>query len=206
MTREVVILTKSVMNGGWCTAGLDISSGKWLRLVADTNHAPLSNRHLLGIKPLDAVSVELVREIPFRNHTEDCVIKESFGEILRPIGQYTIEQAIKLRTPAAEGFIFGNDAESITEDEMSAFGFTHSLEFVEVKQLVVNYSRKKAEFEFSGRHYAGISITDPDFIMDDGFVGGSVGYGGAYLVISMPAFPDRRSKRYHKFAAKIFLK
>lgn len=35
MEKELVILTESYKNGGYCVAGIDIHTGKWIRLVSE---------------------------------------------------------------------------------------------------------------------------------------------------------------------------
>ena len=46
--KEVVILTKSYKNKGYCVAGIDAETGEWIRLVSDDeeSHGSLFREHM----------------------------------------------------------------------------------------------------------------------------------------------------------------
>ena len=204
MTMDIVILTKSTMKGGYCVSGIDVQSHEWIRLVADSTGSPLNDRLMTCIdeegmskhcEPLDVVRVD-VETVPLLNHTENCRVKDSADVVMRRLGTMTLDDVVQLLPSETHEYVYGNSAESLSEDEMRGFGFKYSLMMIRVKNLSLRTN--KADFDYNGIHYRNMSVTDPYY---HGF---SAGLGDAYIVVSMPSAPDRRSKRYYKLIAKIF--
>ena len=204
-TIDAVILTKSIKDNGFCVVGLDIYSGKWVRFVSDEKGAPLLSfqtqyQNVEGFcAPLDVVRAEVIAEVPFRNHTEDCKIN---CQTLMKRGYAYIEHVIKKHPPEKHDYVFGNDESSLATID----GLTYSLMFIQVNNLTLNPSANscKADFHYDGRHYQNMSITDPDYVRDGKASGIPWIFDNAYIVVSMPCTPYYRDGRYHKFIAKIF--
>ncbi len=81
MIREVVILTMSSKNHGYCVAGIDLQNGEWIRLVSDDadTHGALSKedvRYSDGgcCKPLDVVRVAIDQYTPIEHQPENALI------------------------------------------------------------------------------------------------------------------------------------
>ena len=210
MNKDIVILTKSRKDNGYCVAGLDIKTGKWVRLVSDDKggailslHAQYQNTPEL-CKPLDVVSADIVEEVPYKNHTEDCHINIM---TMNKHGVMPLAEVVSLHPPEEHEYIFGNGSTYLTEDEMQRHNFGYSLIFIRVKRLTVHVRKNssKADFEYNGTYYQGMNITDPEYSAE--FTGGltySAGLGSGYLVVSMATKPYRNKRRYYKFVAKVF--
>lgn len=215
MPKDVVLLTKSYMKGGFCTTGLT-SSGEWLRLVRDeegtsllasdlqiSKHNSNSNSNQEELcEPLDVVRVEIIKKVPRNNHAEDVQIKTN---AIRKLGRFGLGAVLRLHNQEEHKYIFGNTSDSLTQDEMDKFSFNYSLVFVRVKNIRITYNlhKGKVSFDYNDEHYKGIRVTDPEFLPAKGIQGADAAFEKAYLVVSMPNVPYKDGL-YYKFAAKIF--
>jgi hypothetical protein len=80
---EVVILTKSIKNGGYCVAGIDINTSKWVRLVSSDrdSHGALFEQDIqyrngMNCEPLDVARVPILRKMPTAYQPENVLIDE----------------------------------------------------------------------------------------------------------------------------------
>ena len=210
MNKDIVILTKSRKDNGYCVAGLDIKTGKWVRLVSDDKGGAILSLHAQyqntpeTCKPLDVVRADIVREVPYKNHTEDCHINT---QTLTKQGVMTLADVVRLHPQESHNYVFGNDLPYVYDYEMEKNNFGYSLIFIRVKRLTVHVRKNssKADFEYNGTYYQGMNITDPEYSAE--FTGGltySAGLGSGYLVVSMATKPYRSKRLYYKFIAKIF--
>lgn len=209
---DVVILTKSFMNGGLCVTGI-AKSGEYVRFVRDEGRTPLMAADLQDIDkhencgPLDCVKVEVVKKVPRKNHTEDVQIKTTS---LRKLGTFTLTQLLRTHPAENHDYIFGNASNALTKDEMNSFDFKYSLVFVRVKNFSLRFTRNgekykaQCSFDYNGNNYKNIPVTDPEFIPAPGDFAFNQNLGSVYIVVSMPCVPFRNGL-YYKFAAKIFL-
>lgn len=208
MTKDIVLLTKSYMKGGFCITGLT-SSGEWLRLVRNEEGTSLLEADLQipdkdeACEPLDVVRVEIVKRVPRGNHAEDVRIKTN---TIKKLGRFGLGAVLRFHRPEKHEYVFGNASDSLTQDEMDSFNFNYSLVFVRVKNLCITYNvhKGKASFDYNGAHYKEIRVTDPEFCPPKGTRGVDAELGNAYLVMSMP-FEPYKDGCYYKFAAKIFI-
>ncbi len=67
MKKEIIILTKSSKNNEYCVAGKDISNGKWIRVVSETDGGEVPKK---DVKYSDGSEVEIldIVEITFKKH------------------------------------------------------------------------------------------------------------------------------------------
>ena len=208
MTSEILILTKSTMKGGYCIAGIDTLSKQWIRLVQDKEGNPLIGAYTKyqnadgHCEALDVVRVEIAERVPLKNQAENCRITAGSMQKIRTC---TVKEALNLYPPESHAHTFGNDSPSLSENEMHEYDLHYSLILVSVKNLTVNFSRHRADFDYNGTRCKDFRITDTKYSGKDSFLGGSANIGDACLVISMPKVPDRRIKSYYKFIAKILL-
>ena len=85
MKIDAVILAKSNMWGNYCVAGIDISSGRWVRFVSYGDGEPLNDSQMMFVnapgscEPLDLARVRVAKRLPHANHTEDCMIEQTSG-------------------------------------------------------------------------------------------------------------------------------
>ena len=211
MKVDAVILAKSTMWGKFCVAGIDIPSGRWLRFTGYEDGEPIDDvqMHYLNApgscEPLDFVSVRITKRLPRANHTEDIVIERD-GWLKR--GRFTVEQVLQYHPEESYRYIFGNDREYITEQEMLQLRFRYSLILIRAEGLILRPEhnrndelRARAFFTHNGREYSHIRVTDPEYEHNTG----TLAIGTAYLVMSMPVKPFRENGRYYKLIAKILV-
>ena len=210
MKIDAVILAKSSMCGKFCVAGIDIKSGMWVRFIGYGNGEPLDDSQMLFIndggscEPLDVARIRIARELPHHNHTEDYMIERDMW--LR-LGRMSIQDVLRVHPEEEYRFIFGNDREYVTDEEMRELRHRYSLILIRAEKLTLYVERNfdgelkiRAEFVHHGREYRYIRVTDPDYVPKT--PGASEIIGNAYLVMSMPVKPFKG--RYYKLVAKIF--
>ena len=208
MMTEILLLTKSTMKGGFCIAGIDTHSHKWIRLVQNAEGDPLNGpsskyQNAEGqCEALDIVSVDIAERVPCGIQSENCRVK---SDTMHKVRSCSVSEVLRLCEPENHEYIFCNTSFRLTDSEVREYGLDYSLMFVQVQNLTINYSKKKADFLYNGRSYKDFAVTDPKFTAKDGFLGGSVNFGAAYLVVSMPKQPYRTKNYYYKFVAKILM-
>ena len=201
MTKDVVVLTKSAKHGKYCVAGIEIKTGKWIRLVSsdDDTDGALSNydmRLLNGgvCEPLDLVRVEIEKTVPEKCQTENHLVV--YGKKWVKIDELTIEEVVKIHSPTNRSYIFGNNLPYINGIDY----MTYSLVLAEVKNLKMYYNElesRKINFEYNSKKYFGISLTDPDYYDSQEHE-----FEKAYIVVSIPK--NDYNGKYYKFVAKVF--
>lgn len=213
MKIDAVILAKSTMWGKFCVAGIDIKSGMWVRFIGYGNGEPLDDSQMLFIndggscEPLDVARIRIARELPHHNHTEDYMIERDMW--LR-LGRMSIHDVLRVHPEEEYRFIFGNDREYVTDEEMRELRHRYSLILIRAENMRLFTERNRdgelkvrAEFVHHGRWYRAIRVTDPDYVPKRE---GGLMIGDAYLTMSMPVKPFyvEGVGRYYKLVAKIF--
>ena len=213
MKIDAVILAKSSMWGKFCVAGIDIKSGMWVRFIGYGNGEPLDDSQMLFIndggscEPLDVARIRIARELPHHNHTEDYMIERDMW--LR-LGRMSIQDVLRVHPEEEYRFIFGNDREYVTDEEMRELRHRYSLILIRAEKMTLHTEvsmegklKIRAEFVHHGRWYRAIRVTDPDYVPKRE---GRLMIGDAYLTMSMPVKPFyvEGVGRYYKLVAKIF--
>ena len=209
MKKEVAILTKSSKYKGYCVAGIEVNTGEWVRFVSDNEqmHGALSaidlsypNGHVC--KPLDVVSVEVVRAEPLPYQPENYLIDSD--KYWKKTGECTILDVLDVHPAEIRPYIYGNTYPYVDGEEIDSIGY--SLTLVHVSSLVISQTinfngqvKSKASFIYNGKWYNNMSVTDPDFYS----LANGTRFTNAYLVISLPDTPFPEDC-YYKFVAKIF--
>lgn len=210
MKRRIIVLTKSAKHNGYCVAGIDFNSKRWVRLVTEeeNNTGALSkddvsyNSEGIQIVPLDVIDVETSDYYGTNNQVENCLLQ---SKITKPVSRLTINGLVNnIVSPQKEEFIFKNTREYLTEKENE--NINQSLLFVEVEELVIEsneYEKAKASFMYNGRYYENFSITDKKIYKEVVKFNKSFCFKKAYIVVSLPAFAMPEN-RYYKFIAQVF--
>lgn len=203
MERNVVILTMSSKNNGYCVAGIDIKNGKWIRLVSDDviSHGAL-NKDDIKFKdghfcaPLDIVKIPIIKELPHEYQPENVLIDRK--EFWIKMETININSLLEIHPAERHNYLLGNQWSYITDKKIGSVG--HSLVLVEVNDLSIEHPSEKstkASFLYYGIKYSSISVTDPEYYACNiKFI------EKAILVISLPESPF--NNKYYKFIAKIF--
>jgi hypothetical protein len=205
MKKQIVIMTKSLKDKDYCVAGIDTSSGKWIRLVStkDGGAFPKELFDDSNINVLDVIEVQFKSPEPYKMQKENWLIDET--KPIVKLGSRTLNQVLALRPHDKPKFIFGNDKGELAADEVK--GLDHSLEMLYVRNLAFDTSLKgdgrhhhKVVFEYNGTKYH-LCLTDPKFRIEklNSFV-----LPTATIVVSIPPLPYGESELYYKFVAKVF--
>lgn len=204
---ELIVLTKSSKFSGYCVAGIERKSGKWIRLVTEnvTSYGAVEEKNLIYedggcCKILDII------EAPVISGMEDVLQPENVllvvSEYIRFLGRATMEDVLKVHPVEMKNFIFGNQYQYVTEQKVEEIRY--SLTLVEVHDLyikqVINPEGKcktKADFIYQGYKYENMSVTDYRFYSIEEML-----YAGAYIVVSIGT---PYNGRYYKFISAIYL-
>jgi len=208
---QVIILTKSAKDNGYCVAGINTESCKFVRLVSWNGRTDaLFSKHIKyaneqEVQVLDVVNVPIERAVSTKRQPENVLIKE--GIAWDKTGQKTIEEVLELccnNDREFEPFILGNTNYYLSEKDAAP---DCSLVLVKVKNLKIylnDRDKVKADFDYKGIPYQKFSVTDPHYFSEQNR--GTI--SSAYCVISLPDKPFiaefTEGKRYYKFIATIF--
>ena len=205
MERRMVVLTMSSKYGGYCVAGLDITNGKWIRLVSEDveTHGALKQNDVIyqnGMccSPLDVIQVPVIASRPLQYQPENVLIDSE--KRWEKLGVIDLKDVFQMHPPESHPYLLGNQYPYITEEKVGALGY--SLVLVKVENFVLTHPspmKTKANFSYRCTEYKNISVTDPVFYTysDSWFTPEAV------LVISLPDSPYPEN-RFYKFIAKIF--
>ncbi len=96
MKKQICILTKSLKDRDYCVAGIDITTGKWIRLVTSKDGRAFPKEMLDGkhFKELNVLEVEVEQHVPYHVQTENWLIDEN-AEI-KKIGSLSKQQVFNL--------------------------------------------------------------------------------------------------------------
>lgn len=213
MWKDIVILTKSSKNHGYCVAGIDVNTGKWIRLISNDqdSHGALFYKDIIysdgrECNIFDVVRVDVCKYRELLPQTENFLINKN--NKFQKLGNMDINQVLKIHSEEKHSFIFGNLREYLIDCEIEKLKIDHSLMIIKVENLLIEQiisdyngiqrTKTKATFFYNSSLYEKFSVTDPYFYeVKDGFATDE-----AILVISLPDMPW--CGRYYKFIAKIF--
>jgi len=205
MKKQVCILTKSLKDHEYCVAGIDMFSSNWVRLVnsADGDACPKEFLDDKNIKILDIVEVEFKSAVPYHVQKENWLIDENVP--VQQMGSLKLSQLTYSHPLDKPEFIFGSKGNELENAEVKKLN--HSLEFLEVKNLILDTSLKgdgrhhyKVGFIYKGQNY-NLYLTDPEYRNED-FDG--IRIPNAKVVVSIPPMPYGENDLFYKFVAKIF--
>lgn len=206
--KEVIILTKSRKNHNYCVAGVEKSTGKWIRLVSNEYGRGIDKEIMDGnsINSLDTVIVEGEAK-PLSHQPENfCIYK------IAKTGTVELEDVLKIHPVDISEDIFLNKL--ATFNPQNADKLRNSLMLVKATNFTVKHEsllrydkngfpyrkdRVLASFRYNGNSYYDFYVTDEEFCeMQIPYL------IETYLVISIPD-SEFYDNKYYKFIAKIFL-
>lgn len=169
MDKEIIILTKSDKNGGYCVAGIDVASGEFIRLVSEdvkSEHALFSNDLLYDdekshVETMDVVRVTLKGKQDCWYQPENYILdNNSYIKKIRKANTSEIKNFLTHRDD-----IFYNNCSSIETEELKTKSEKYSLIVFTVKELAIWKDKYKdgritASFTYNGQQYKYIKITD----------------------------------------------
>lgn len=192
---EMIILTKSDKNQGYCVAGIDRQTGQWVRLVAPRREDTLlatDIRYADGssMQVLDIVSVEVDRvDHRIAHQTENRILNLQAPK--RKLGQATWQQVFALHSAETGRNILGSvvgESGGTYGDRLSQEDLPQrSLQLVRVRNVRIsnpfNKNHPKVSFEFpavNGTKTYTLTLTDPEYASHR-----NARIGDAYMVISL---------------------
>ena len=167
MRKQICVLTKSLKERNYCVAGIELGTGKWIRLVTskDGNAFPKDLLDDQKVKELTLIDVAVTKHVPCGVQTENWQIDEN-EEIIKlgQIYKQKLFEICKLDTPE---LIFGTANHVLSKDDIK--NLHHSLEMIHATSLELDTSLKgdgrhhyKIKFKYNGKEYQ-LAITDPKF-------------------------------------------
>jgi hypothetical protein len=202
---DAVILTKSMKNGGYCVAGINVNTSEWVRFISgDTNsHGALSDQDMLyengkSCDILDVVRVPIIRKAPSIHQPENILIDET--KYWKKLHGLSIKDILEIHPAEVHIDLLGNKYPYITEERIHTVN--HSLILIKASDLIITHPRThstKAKFIYRYDVYENMSVTDPDYYESPE----QTYIDKAVLVMSLPDTPYQE-RRYYKFIAKIF--
>lgn len=207
MKKRMIVMTVSSKNRGYCVAGIDIKTHRWIRLVTEDKESKgaLSSTDLLcndgrRIEVLDVIEVDVICELPTEIQPENFLLDTS--ECIYKVSKKEFDEALGYLEQPKIMYIFGNTYPYAKEAKVRGLGY--SLILVEVTDLWVKQvfnkekePKTKVDFIYYHDKYENLAVTDPDFYLKD------LKVNKAYLVISIGA---SYNDNYYKFVSKIFIK
>lgn len=201
-------MTESSKFSGKCVAGIDVESGKWVRLVSDDEetHGAIANSDLYyqdggKCQVLDIVDVPIIEECGDDIQPENVLLDTS--KYIRYVGMASLEDVLEIHPAEIRNDILGNKYSYISEQRVDSVGY--SLALVEVQDLEIvqvenpnGRPKTKVNFTYQGYSYTQMSVTDPRFYS---VTSGTV-YDSAVLVISIGT---PYNEKYYKFVSGIYV-
>lgn len=204
MDKDIIILTCSAKHSGYCVAGIDIDSDEWIRLVAsdniNTNEIPkcfMVYSDFTPCKPLDVVSVDIIKELPGDIQPENVLVNLS----KKPVFKYRITPDQLEDYISVDRYIY--NGKSSYMDKSTALRCGYSLGLYKVQDIyldVFEYNgriKTKLDFTYNRCFYKGWSMTDTTYY---GCESGKICDEGL-IVVSIPE--DDYNGNYYKFVSKI---
>lgn len=206
MKKQICILTKSLKDRDYCVAGIDITTGKWIRLVTSKDGGAfpkeiLDDKHF---KELNVLEVEAKEHVPYHVQNENWLIDESTE--IKKIGSLSKQQIFNLHPIEKPDMIFDNPKNELERNEIKKLN--HSLEMINAKELQFDTSMKgdgrhhyKVKFQYNEHEY-NLALTDPKYRNEDF---DQIRIPSATIIVSIPAIPYGENNLYYKFVAKILI-
>lgn len=205
---RMVVLTKSSKYGNNCVAGIEVTTGNWVRLVTndENSHGAVSSLDLIykdkkNVQLLDVIDVAILGVCKDVIQPENVLL--DLNKKIEKVGHISLEEVLKIHPVETNGNILGNVYPYITAKRVSKV--RHSLTIVEVKDLEIIQNlnpseepKTKANFKYGGVEYENMSVTDRNFYS----VENRKKFSKAILVISIGT---PYHERYYKFVSAIYV-
>jgi hypothetical protein len=203
-TIDVVIMTKSAMNGGNCVAAINIEDGKWVRLV-NVGSAPLTFEDLLyydntEVDVLEVARVPIIDIVPEKRQPENVLIQK--GAKWEFLKKYSIDDVFSIHPNETPSRVFENTERYVPITYMP----TASLILINVDNLRVykehhdNDTSLRADFYYNEEIYKRFPLTDWNYYN----INDEVKMNHAYIVVSIALKPYEMDGKHYKIIAKIF--
>ena len=170
MEREIIILAKSSKHGGYCVAGIDTSTGKWIRPISNNAEnegavpaVDLTYEDKTQVQVFDKVKIKFSKHIPSKAQPENYEYDDSV--YWKKTGESTLQSIIKDRGYDKPDKIFYNNDRVVADSEV---GGEPSLLLVNIEDseiFIKTFSdNRKLQFNFNynGIEYKFFQISDKE--------------------------------------------
>lgn len=176
MYKEIVILAKSSKHGEYCIAGIDTSTGEWIRPISNntSNEGSVPIDDIIysdgnQVEILDKVRINILSYNPTKSQPENYIYDNTQRWV--KTGSCSLEEIIKSRGYDKVDMVFYNDRKDVLEGELDGQG---SLLFLNVKNsyiLIKTFDdgnrRIQLNFEYNNKSYKYFGISDK--VIQDNF-------------------------------------
>lgn len=176
MEKEIILLAKSKKYNNLCVAGIDTTTGEWIRIVSDDESIKCA------IKPEDALYedeshpelFDIVR-IQCTGQSVNYFQSENYvndpGYYWKKTGEATIWDVIRIHPLGKHYWIFYNRDKKLHKDYLLAIGdhAKYSLMLVVGTNIIMHIERQngkrkiKMDFDYKGNRYHFLPVTDLEF-------------------------------------------
>ena len=212
---DVVLLTKSFKNGGYCVAGIDLHTHEWVRLTASEEDFP-GGEGALGENNLflaDGTFADVLDVVRFRSagtHPELYQVENTlvdFSERMMRLGTMRFEEVLEIHPAEGRKKLFYTDSNTLPDYYGGRLDYSLILAHVKNAHIYSYYdkgkTRWKADFTYVSRYkshstveYKEVYVTTPINSLRD-----KLHYDDAYFVLSV-GMPFNGT--IYKFVAAIF--
>ncbi|WP_017209974.1 dual OB domain-containing protein [Clostridium beijerinckii] len=216
MLKKIVLLTKSRKHMGYCTSGIDIENGNWIRIVSDgigcltdeIPHSQLTYENDVEADVFDVIEVECIQYKPNYFQPENYVNNKNVK--WKKIGQTSIEDIIKIHPFENKDYVYYDTGYSISNSFISQLEDKdkYSLMLIEVinpvivvKTWGVGDRSVTLNFNYNGEEYRYFRMTDGFDLQYSSYCDGNYTIlGRVALIISLGEVYE---SKHYKLIAKV---
>ncbi len=218
MNREIIVLAKSSKHNDYCIAGIDLSTGKWIRPISlnasKEGAIPLRDityKNGETVQIFDIIKIDITHHKPTKAQPENYVYNPLVPWV--KIDRTTLEEVTKFRGYDQPGMIFYNMGKEVSETELEdKQAKKHSLLFVNVKNSCVfvktfqpGKPRYQFNFVYNNINYEYFKISDRKVISSLDNVGdGRYNHKTNLPVVFSLTGKYQLTGRYYKMVAQMF--
>lgn len=141
MKKRICILTKSLKDHDYCVAGIEMETGKWIRLVTSRDGGAFPKEMLddKNFKELNVLEIDVKEHVPYKVQTENWLINEKIP--IKKIWTLSKQDIYKLHPIERPKMIFGTLNNELQKSDVR--NLDHSLEMIEAKKITTRYIIKR---------------------------------------------------------------
>lgn len=214
MYKEIIVLAKSYKRSEYCIAGVDTSTGNWIRPISNNvlreGSVPLEDIIYSDgsqVQVLDKVKIKMLSHNPTKAQPENYIYDKTKKWL--KTGTCSLDEVIKFRGYDNTNKIFSNTRRDVLESELGGQG---SLLFLNVQSSYIFIKtfvdgKKKLQFNFKYNNLIYKYLTISDIVIKDKFESESDGVydrrDNLPIVISLTDKYEPTGK-YYKMVAQLF--
>lgn len=176
MKKEIILLATSNKHSNLCIAGIDTSTGEWIRIISDDSTISYAVKfddtiYEDGSIPeiLDIVQIECTSHQPCYYQSENYINDSGF--FWKKIGRASIKDVLKIHPLEDSNYIFYNNDNKVSNDFMLSLSskvFKHSLMLIAPTNIIIHVQewekkRVKMSFTYNDVKYSYLAVKDFDY-------------------------------------------